>query len=68
MSAEAWAGFRRAVLADPALQRDLLAAPDPEPFCALVVERARGLGWDVEPDDVEAALRTARRAWIERWI
>jgi hypothetical protein len=34
----------------------------------LVVERARGLGWDVEADDVDDALRTARRAWIERWI
>ena len=68
MSAEAWAGFRRAVLADPALQQDLLAVPEPDPFCALVVERARGLGLDVERDDVEDALRSARRAWIERWI
>jgi hypothetical protein len=68
VSAEAIDGFRRAVLADPVLQRDLLAVPEPEPFRALVIERARGLGWDVDADDVEEALRAARRAWTERWI
>jgi hypothetical protein len=68
VSAEAWAGFRRAVLDDHVLQRDLLGVAEPEPFCALVVERARGLGWDVEADDVEEALSAARRAWLGRWI
>jgi hypothetical protein len=68
VSAEAWAGFRRAVLSDPALQRDLLRVPEREPFCALAVERARGLGWDVELGDVDEALRTSWRAWLERWL
>ena len=68
MSAEAWAGFREAVLADPALQRELLGVPEPEPFRSLVVERARDLGWDVRPDDVEQGLRERRRTWLERWI
>ena len=68
MSAEGWTGFRTAVLADPALQRELLAVDAPEPFCALVVDRARDLGWDVEPNDVDEATRAARRAWNDRWI
>lgn len=68
MSSEAWAGFHRAVLSSPALQQELLAAEEPARFCALAVGLARGLGWDVEPDDVEGATRAARQAWIERWI
>jgi hypothetical protein len=68
VSAEAWTGFRKAVLADPALQRELLGVQAPESFCALVVERARELGWDVGPDDVDEALCAARRAWNERWL
>ena len=68
MSSAGWAGFRQAVLMDPALQQDLLVAPEPERFRVLVVERARGLGWDVSPDDVDEALRAGRRTWVERWI
>jgi hypothetical protein len=68
VSADAWAGFRRAVLADPALQQELLGVFEPVPFAALVVERAGALGFDIGPDDVEHALAASRRAWIERWI
>jgi hypothetical protein len=68
MSADAFDGFRRAVLADPELQRDLLCALNRRDFVALVVSRAQFGGWDVRPDDVEDALRNSRRAWQERWI
>jgi hypothetical protein len=68
VSAEAWEGFRRAVLASPALQRDLLAAVEAAPFGAVAVRLARDRGFDVGPDDVEAAVRAARRAWTARWI
>jgi len=68
VSAEGWASFRMAVLADPVLQQDLLLVTEREPFCALVVKRAHGLGWDVELGDVDVALRASMRAWLERWI
>jgi hypothetical protein len=68
VSAEAWEGFRRAVLASPALQRELLSVEEPNAFCALVVGLARGAGWDVELDDVQGAMHAARRSWVERWI
>jgi hypothetical protein len=68
MSADALAGFRHVVLGDTDLQRELLAAGERRRFVALVVERARGRGWDVGADDVEEGLRESRRAWLERWI
>lgn len=60
--------FRQAVLDDPELQAQLLATPDRPLFVAAVVERARDRGFDVSPDDVEEALRDARREWTLRWI
>ena len=68
MSAEAWEGFRRAVLSSPALQRELLRVEAPEAFSALAVALARGVGWDVEREDVQAAIHAARRSGVERWI
>ncbi len=68
MSAEALAGFRRAVLDDPALQRELLAVPGRREFVAVVVARAAAGGWDVAPRDVEEALKSGRRAWEEQWL
>jgi len=68
MSSEAFAGFRAAVLADAGLQRELLATTDRPSFVTLVVERARAGGWDVEPADVDHALRDSRAAWLQRWI
>ncbi len=68
MSSDGLAGFRRAVLADPALQRELLNVPGRQEFVTLLVLRARSRGWDVDADDVEEALRNSRRAWEQRWI
>lgn len=68
ISAKALDGFRRAVLNDPVLQRELLAAPDRRDFVALVVARAAAEGWDVAPGDVDEALRASRRAWQARWL
>jgi hypothetical protein len=47
-----FAEFRQAVLDDPALQGQLADLAD----------------FSFHPADVEAALRAAHRAWIERWI
>lgn len=68
MSADGFAAFCRVVLADVTLQAELLRAPEQEAFRAVVVSQARALGWDVEPDDVEDALRASRQAWNSRWI
>lgn len=68
MSADGFAAFRRAVLADVTLQAELLRAPEPETFRAVVVSQACALGWDVEAHDVDEALRASRQAWNARWI
>jgi len=68
VSADGFAAFRRAVLADVTLQAKLLGAPEPETFRAVLVSQARSLGWDVDPDDVDDALRASRDAWNARWI
>lgn len=68
MSSEDLARFGDDVVADPQLQADLLATTDRREFAALVVERARARGRDVDLDDVEEGLRSRRRAWQERWI
>ncbi len=68
MSSPAFEAFRRRVLSDPSLQADLLAHDDPATFAATVVERAARLGLTIEPDAVTDEIRSARRAWLERWI
>ena len=62
------ARFRTAVLADTVLQRELLATTDRAGFVGLVVEHARARGYDLDPADVEHALRDSRIAWAQRWI
>lgn len=68
MSADGFAAFCRVVLADVTLQAELLRAPEHDAFRAVVVSQARALGWDVEPDEVDEALRASREAWNARWI
>ena len=68
MPAAALARFHEEVLADPDLQRRLLAEPDRRAFVALVVQLAHERGCEVEADDVEEGLLEARRTWLERWI
>ena len=41
---------------------------DHEIFVVLVVSLGEELGYIFTSEDVEAALRTSRRAWLERWI
>lgn len=68
MSSEAFEAFRRAVLADPALQDDLLATEGRREFVTRATERAYALGFEVTSDDVEAALGSARGDWNRRWV
>ena len=50
------------------MQQALLAVPDRSAFTDLVVDMAGQRGWPVTAEDVESALRMARRAWLERWV
>ena len=67
-SAEDLAAFRSVVLGDRQLQAELLDRPERSSFVAAVVEHASDRGFEVEPEDVEEALRAARRSWQLRWI
>jgi len=60
--------FRTQVLQDPALQAELRDVADREAFISRVVMLAEARGCRFTAGEVEAALRAARRAWLERWI
>jgi hypothetical protein len=60
--------FRQMVFDDPALQTELLQTQDTKDFIALALRLGGGHGCDFTAGDVDAALRAARRAQIERWI
>lgn len=67
MPADDLARLREIVLADPDLQRRLLAAGRRE-FVALVVGLAADRGLDVSDRDIDEAVTESRRAWYSRWI
>lgn len=60
--------FRRLVLADPALQADLLAEEDPTRFAVRVVARAHVEGIDIDLATVLAELDAARLRWLGAWV
>ncbi len=60
--------FRQAVFGDPSLQQRLRATADRESFGRLVLSLGRDGGYRFTLQDVEEAIRAARRSWIERWI
>ena len=60
--------FIRLVLDDECLQRELRAVTQPSAFPTAVADAAGQRGCAVTPEDVQAALREARRSWLERWV
>lgn len=68
MSRQALEQFRDLVLEDQALQQQLRDTPDRAVFINCLVALAAERGYDVTHEDIETALRAARRAWLERWI
>lgn len=60
--------YREAVLDDRELQDGLREIDDRAEFTRLVVRQADERGFELTADDVEEALHSGRRAWIERWI
>lgn len=57
-----------AVVADPVLQRRLLRVPERVAFVAEVVAVAAERGIVVTEADVDGAIDSARRAWLQRWV
>lgn len=68
MGQEDFESFRRLVLADSGLQRELRDVTQLEAFVARLLSLARERGLTVAAEDVETAIRNSRREWLERWI
>lgn len=68
MSQAAFEQFRAEVLADASLRNDLVTIDDKVEFTAAVISLASKKGVELTADDVENAMRTGRKTWIERWI
>ncbi|AKQ65720.1 hypothetical protein A176_002632 [Myxococcus hansupus] len=68
MEREAFERFRQRVLEDTALQKALRDTPDTATFLARAVALGAAQGCHFTAEDVQEALREARRAWRERWI
>ena len=68
MAQTALAEFQALVLQDHDLQQDLRGRLVREDFVQRVLERARERGLTVERAEVEAALNTAMRSWLMRWL
>jgi hypothetical protein len=60
--------LRDAVLADVALQDELLATPDAAAFAQRLADLAGGLGLALTVEDVLAEVTAAWRLWLERWV
>jgi hypothetical protein len=60
--------FCQLVLKDTALQRLLEAAPDLDTFLTLMPQLGAERGYTFTIEEVKAALRVNRRAWLERSI
>jgi EAL domain-containing protein (putative c-di-GMP-specific phosphodiesterase class I) len=60
--------LRDLVLADEALQDELLAAPDAAGFAQRLTDLADSLGLALTVEDVRTEMKVARRRWLERWV
>jgi quercetin dioxygenase-like cupin family protein len=67
-TAQAFEAFRRAVLSDLALQERLRTITDAQAFVSAAVGLGSTQGFHFTPEDVHSALRSSRRAWLERNI
>lgn len=68
MSQESFEKFRQLVLQDASLQQRLKCTPDRAAFIALTVRLGEESGCRFDAEDVEEALRAARRTWVRRWM
>ena len=60
--------FRQLVLQDASLQEKLRATHNLKAFLSLILQLGEDRGYIFTAEDVDDALREARRAWHLRWI
>ncbi|WP_224249883.1 aspartyl/asparaginyl beta-hydroxylase domain-containing protein [Hyalangium gracile] len=60
--------FIQRVLAEPALQRQLLETPQPQAFAELAQRLGAELGHAFTAEELQAVLQEARSSWRERWV
>ncbi|HEX4263155.1 MAG TPA: Nif11-like leader peptide family natural product precursor [Verrucomicrobiae bacterium] len=60
--------FRELVLRDLALQETLREPTRDDALIEMVVRIGVERGFGFTADEVRDAMRTSRRAWLERWI
>jgi hypothetical protein len=60
--------LRAIVMAEPDLLRELRQTSDRASFVAVAVKCANERGCPLDTVAVEAALETAARAWLMRWV
>lgn len=60
--------FRRAVLADQALQAKLRDITDTAAFIEQALALGQALGYAFTAEDIRNAMQASRRAGIERWV
>ncbi len=68
MSQEDFERFRQKVLQEPSLQKQLLKAENLDAFVRRCIELGQLYGCSFGNDEVNAALQSSRRAWIERGL
>lgn len=65
---EAFERFRHHMLANPAQLQPLLEITSEPEFTNQVVAAGLRCGFHFSAAEVQAALRSSRRSWLERWI
>ena len=68
MSQESFEQFRELVFQDTTLQEALRSVTDTDQFVALTVRLGAARGYVFTVEDVAEAMRSSRRAWLERWL
>lgn len=68
MAPEGFEKFRALVLQDASLQQRLKDTRDRATFIALTLQLGAERDCRFDAEDVEEALRAARRTWVRRWM
>lgn len=68
MSQEQFEQFRKIVLEDLSLQKQLRSFTRYDRFVARVVKLSAERGFEFTADEVLEEIKASRRLWIERWI
>ena len=68
MPPDGFDAFRRLVLSDADLQKELIQPADERSLFDKVLALGRERGYTFSEQDLEDAVRANRRGWLERWL